>query len=93
MPALTGSPYERRPPYRAVVEAPTDRTVSWRTAVAGFAEVFHAQWHDHAYPGHAHHTWTLPVVDDGVIGCDLDRHDHTAVRSGVTRLPPHVVHP
>jgi AraC-like DNA-binding protein len=74
------------------VEPLTDRTVSWRPAVAGVAEVFHAQWHDHAYPGHTHDTWTLLVVDDGVIGYDLDRHDHTAVRSGVTLLPPHVVH-
>ncbi len=74
------------------VEARTDRTVSWRPAVAGVAEVFHAQWHDHAYPGHTHDTWTLLVVDDGVSGYDLDRHDHTAVRSGVTLLPPHVVH-
>jgi len=74
------------------VETPNDRTVSWRPAVAGVAEVFHAQWHDHAYPGHTHDTWTLLVVDDGVIGYDLDRHDHTAVRSGVTLLPPHVVH-
>lgn len=69
-----------------------DRAVSWRPAVAGVAEVFHAHWHDHAYPGHTHDTWTLLVVDDGVIGYDLDRHDHTAVRSGVTLLPPHVVH-
>ena len=71
---------------------PIDRTVSWRPAVAGVAEVLHAQWHDHAYPSHTHDTWTLLVVDDGVIGYDLDRHDHTAVRSGVTLLPPHVVH-
>lgn len=74
------------------MESPIDRTVSWRPAVAGVAEVFHAQWHDHAYPGHTHDTWTLLVVDDGVIGYDLDRHDHTAVRQGVTLLPPHVVH-
>lgn len=74
------------------MDLPIDRTVSWRPAVAGVAEVFHAQWHDHAYPGHTHDTWTLLVVDDGVIGYDLDRHDHTAVRSGVTLLPPHVVH-
>jgi len=74
------------------VGAPIDRTASWRPDVAGIAEVFHAQWHDHAYPGHTHDTWTLLVVDDGVIGYDLDRHDHTALRSGVTLLPPHVVH-
>lgn len=69
-----------------------DRAVSWRPAVPGVAEVFHAHWHDHAYPGHTHDTWTLLIVDDGVIGYGLDRHDHTAVRSGVTLLPPHVVH-
>ncbi|MER7072729.1 AraC family transcriptional regulator [Terrabacter sp. NPDC000476] len=74
------------------MEVPIDRTSSWRPAVAGVAEVFHAAWHDHAYPAHTHDTWTLLVVDDGVIGYDLDRHDHTAVRSGVTLLPPHVVH-
>lgn len=74
------------------MEVPIDRTWSWRPAVAGVAEVFHASWHDHAYPVHTHDTWTLLVVDDGVIGYDLDRHDHTAVRSGVTLLPPHVVH-
>ncbi|WP_076262295.1 AraC family transcriptional regulator [Intrasporangium flavum] len=73
-------------------QRPRDRAVAWRPAVPGVAEVFHADWHDHAYPAHTHDTWTLLVVDDGVIGYGLDRHDHTAVRAGVTLLPPHVVH-
>ncbi len=60
--------------------------------MAGVAEVLHAEWRDHAYPAHTHDTWTLLLVDDGLIGYELDRHDHAAPRSGVTLLPPHVVH-
>jgi AraC-like DNA-binding protein len=72
--------------------AVVDRVRAWRPRVAGVAEVFHAEWRDHAYPAHTHDTWTLLLVDDGVIGYDLDRHEHAAPRSGVTLLPPHVVH-
>jgi AraC-like DNA-binding protein len=69
-----------------------DRVRAWRPAVAGVAEVFHAEWRDHAYPPHTHDTWTLLIVDDGLIGYELDHHDHAAPRAGVTLLPPHVVH-
>jgi AraC-like DNA-binding protein len=69
-----------------------DRVRAWRPRVAGVAEVLHAEWRDHAYPAHTHDTWTLLLVDDGLIGYELDRHDHAAPRSGVTLLPPHVVH-
>ena len=70
-----------------------DRVRAWRPSVAGVAEVLHAQWRDHAYPAHTHDTWTLLLVDDGLIGYDLDRRGHAAVpRAGVTLLPPHVVH-
>lgn len=69
-----------------------DRVRAWRPAVAGVAEVFHAEWRDHAYPPHTHDTWTLLIVDDGLIDYELDHHDHAAPRSGVTLLPPHVVH-
>jgi AraC-like DNA-binding protein len=72
--------------------AVVDRVRAWRPRVAGVAEVFHAEWRDHAYPAHTHDTWTLLLVDDGLIGYDLDRHEHAAPRSGVTLLPPHVVH-
>jgi AraC-like DNA-binding protein len=65
---------------------------AWRPHVDGVAEVLHAAWRDHAYPAHTHDTWTLLLVDDGRIGYELDRHGHAAVRSGVTLLPPHVVH-
>lgn len=58
----------------------------------GITEVFHAHVTDHAYPAHAHDTWTLLVVDEGAIRYDLDRREHGALRSGVTVLPPHVAH-
>ena len=71
-----------------------DRCVAWRPAVAGVAEVFHARFADHAYPAHTHDTWTLLLVDDGAVSFDLDRHRHrhSAMRSLVTLLPPHVPH-
>jgi AraC-like DNA-binding protein len=56
------------------------------------SEVFHAWFREHAYPMHAHGTWTLFIVDDGVITYDLDRHQHGSTRPTVTLLPPHVVH-
>jgi AraC-like DNA-binding protein len=66
---------------------------AWRPRVAGIAEVLHAEWRDHSYPAHTHDTWTLLLVDDGLIGYELDGRGHAAVpRSGVTLLPPHVVH-
>jgi AraC-like DNA-binding protein len=66
---------------------------AWRPRLAGVAEVLHAEWRDHAYPAHTHDTWTLLLVDDGLIGYELDRHGHAAApRAGVTLLPPHVVH-
>ena len=58
----------------------------------GIAEVFHARFTDHAYPVHAHDTWTLLVVDQGMIRYDLHRHEHGALRTAVTLLPPHVAH-
>jgi AraC-like DNA-binding protein len=65
---------------------------AWVPAVPGIAEVFHARFTDHAYPVHAHATWTLLVVDEGAVRYDLDRHEHGALRSAVTLLPPHVAH-
>jgi AraC-like DNA-binding protein len=65
---------------------------AWRPAVPGVAEVFHARFTDHAYPSHTHDTWTLLLVDDGVVRFDLDRQEHGAMPSLVTLLPPHVPH-
>ncbi|MHA6625210.1 AraC family transcriptional regulator [Pseudonocardia sichuanensis] len=65
---------------------------AWAPGVPGIVEVFHARFTDHAYPEHAHDTWTLLVVDEGAIRYDLDRHEHGALRSAVTLLPPHVAH-
>jgi AraC-like DNA-binding protein len=60
--------------------------------VRGITEVFHAHYVDHVYPTHAHHVWTLLIVDDGAIRFDLDRHRHDADCPSVTLLPPHVPH-
>lgn len=65
---------------------------AWTPGVPGIAEVFHARFTDHAYPAHAHDTWTLLVVDQGVIRYDLHRREHGALREAVTLLPPHVAH-
>ncbi|GHF14244.1 helix-turn-helix domain-containing protein [Streptomyces morookaense] len=65
---------------------------AWRPAVAGVAEVLHAHFTDHVYPMHAHDTWTLLIVDDGMVRYDLDRHEHGALSDLVTLLPPHVPH-
>jgi AraC-like DNA-binding protein len=56
------------------------------------SEVFHAWLPDHAYPRHAHDTWTLFIVDDGMISYDLNRHQHGSTPPVVTILPPHVGH-
>jgi hypothetical protein len=63
---------------------------AWAPGVPGIAEVFHARFTDHAYPVHAHDTWTVLVVDQGVIRYDLHRHEHGALPTVVTLLPPHV---
>ncbi len=67
-------------------------TRAWAPPVPGITEVLHARFTDHAYPPHAHDTWTLLLVDEGAIRYDLHRHEHGALRPGVTLLPPHVAH-
>jgi AraC-like DNA-binding protein len=69
-----------------------DRVRAWRPAVPGVVEVFHARFATHAYPAHAHHTWTLFIVDDGAVRYDLARRAHGSDPSIVTLLPPHVAH-
>jgi AraC-like DNA-binding protein len=60
--------------------------------VDGIAEVFHAHFTDHVYPAHTHDAWTLLIVDDGAVRFDLERHEHGALPTLVTLLPPHVPH-
>ncbi len=55
-------------------------------------EVLHARFTDHAYPMHAHSSWTLLIVDDGAVRYDLDKHERGAFGNVVTLLPPHVPH-
>lgn len=65
---------------------------AWRPEVAGVAEVLHAHFPSHAYPSHTHDTWTLLLVDTGVVRFDLDRHEHGAVPRHAMLLPPGVAH-
>jgi len=65
---------------------------AWRPSLPGVAEVLHAHFTDHAYPMHAHDTWTLLIVDDGAVRYDLHRRSLFASRDLVTILPPHVPH-
>ncbi|WP_449065894.1 AraC family transcriptional regulator [Planomonospora algeriensis] len=65
---------------------------AWRPPVRGITEVFHARFTDHAYPMHTHDSWTLLIIDDGMVKYDLDRHEHGTPRGTVTLLPPHVPH-
>jgi AraC-like DNA-binding protein len=78
---------------RDVIEVPAAaRVTAWRPQVPGIAEVFHAHFVDHAYPLHTHAEWSLLIVDDGTISYDLDRHNHGALGTTVSLLPPHVPH-
>ncbi|HST86564.1 MAG TPA: AraC family transcriptional regulator [Kineosporiaceae bacterium] len=65
---------------------------AWQPPTAGVREVLHAYFPDHAYPMHTHDCWTLLIVDEGVVRYDLDRHQHGAMTSLVTLLPPNVPH-
>lgn len=67
-------------------------STAWRPPVAGIAEVYHAHLIEHSYPMHAHDSWTLLLVEDGTVRYDLHRHEHGALGSLVTLLPPHVPH-
>jgi AraC-like DNA-binding protein len=77
---------------RAADSARRPRLRAWRPEVPGVSEVLHAHFPEHAYPLHTHDTWALLIVDTGVVRYDLDRHEHGALRSLVTLLPPHVPH-
>jgi AraC-like DNA-binding protein len=68
------------------------RIRAWRPPVPGVTEVFHARMTSHVYPLHTHESWTLLIVDDGIIRYDLDRHEHGALNQLVTLLPPQVPH-
>lgn len=74
-----------------MVESSEDIT-AWMPPVPGIREVFHAHFTRHAYPSHTHDSWTLLIVDDGAVAYGLGRHQHGALRSLVTLLPPDVPH-
>ncbi|MFJ9517956.1 helix-turn-helix domain-containing protein [Kitasatospora sp. NPDC101801] len=66
--------------------------VAWRPPVCGIREVFHARITDHVYPMHTHDSWTLLIIDEGMVRFDVDRHEYGALEHLVTILPPHVPH-
>ncbi|MEU4160030.1 AraC family transcriptional regulator [Actinoplanes sp. NPDC026670] len=68
------------------------RLEAWRPPLHGVTEVLHAHFDEHAYPMHAHDTWTVLLVDDGAVRYDLDRHQRGAYGQLITVLPPHVPH-
>lgn len=65
---------------------------AWRPEVPGVVEVLHARMTSHVYPMHTHESWTLLIVDDGMVRYDLHRREHGALGGAVTLLPPHVPH-
>jgi AraC-like DNA-binding protein len=68
------------------------RVRAWRPEVPGVVEVFHAHMTSHIYPMHTHESWTLLIIDDGMVRYDLDRREHGALDNSVTLLPPQVPH-
>ncbi|MFY9776399.1 MAG: AraC family ligand binding domain-containing protein, partial [Trebonia sp.] len=68
------------------------RVRAWRPPVPGVVEVFHARMTSHVYPMHTHESWTLLIVDDGMVRYDLHRREHGALNRVVTLLPPQVPH-
>lgn len=71
---------------------PREVVTSRATSVPGVPEILQAHFVEHVYPAHTHDLWTLLVVDTGTIRFDLGRHEHGALTSRVTLLPPHVAH-
>ncbi|WP_338765824.1 AraC family transcriptional regulator [Nocardia vulneris] len=75
-----------------VADGAIEQVRAWQPRVPGIVEVFHARFVEHVYPMHAHDSWTLLIVDDGMVRYDLDRHEHGVLGSVVSLLPPHVPH-
>lgn len=64
---------------------------AWHPSVPSVREIYHAAF-EHAYPKHAHDTWTVMLVDQGAVAYDLDRASHIAAPGVVTLLPPGIPH-
>lgn len=66
----------------------------WCPPVDGVREVLHAHFPagGHEYPMHAHETWTLLLVDHGLVRYRLEGREHLAGPGDVTLLPPRVPH-
>jgi AraC-like DNA-binding protein len=68
------------------------RMRAWRPEIPGVVEVLHARMTSHVYPMHTHESWTLLIVDDGMVRYDLHHREHGAMDRVVTLLPPQVPH-
>jgi AraC-like DNA-binding protein len=66
----------------------------WSPAVPGIREVLHADFPPgaHDYPMHAHDTWTLLLIDRGVVRYHLEGGERLARPGEITLLPPRVPH-
>jgi len=82
----------RKPQVLYDFDVPVPEIRAWRPGLTGVVEVLHAHFTDHAYPMHAHDSWTLLLVDDGAVRYDLDKHERGAFGDLVTLLPPRVPH-
>ena len=69
-----------------------ERVRAFNPSLDGLTEVFHATFTDHVYPPHSHETWTVLIVDAGLIRYDIGHDDRGADTRQVTVLPPHVAH-
>jgi AraC-like protein len=80
--------------YVVDVPEPRVRLRPWAPAVAGIREVLHADLPPGAreYPMHAHDTWTLLLVDRGVVRYHLEGQERVARPGDVKLLPPRIPH-
>ncbi|MCU1394988.1 MAG: transcriptional regulator, AraC family [Ilumatobacteraceae bacterium] len=75
-----------------IADAAPGSVRAWAPDVEGISEVFHASFVDYAYPKHCHDTWTVMIIDAGLVRYDLHHHDRGADITSVTVLPPFVAH-
>ena len=71
---------------------PEDSVRAWKPNLPGVTEVLHASFADHAYQMHCHDSWTVLLIDAGMVRYGIQQHDRGADTRRVTILPPFVAH-